>query len=81
MSEVRSTEARATTYRSRMRRDMARQIGIHLLDLDTGTQATVIDEAVNEAMFYVEHLLVEIETLRQQLAAGDQITYLDGSGP
>lgn len=63
-----SAEARATTIRSRLRRDLVKRIGMDLFAVEPHTATQIIDDAVDEAMFPIEHLLVEIEGLEGEKA-------------
>lgn len=57
-------EERATVIRARLRSDMGKRL---LPYLDPEQAPVVVDEATDEAMFQIEHLLVEIEGLEARL--------------
>jgi len=64
-------EERATVIRARLHNDMVKRLG-GFLDPE---QSFLVVEAVDEAMFQIEHLLVEIAGLEQQLAVRDRNDY------
>lgn len=65
--ESAETAARAADLRSRMTNDMVKRFDTLELDLhqvvriSDSDQLTIIKAMADEAMFYVEHLLLEIE--------------------
>lgn len=64
-----TTEERAQTIRERMASDMSKVAG--------GSVMLPIGVAVDEAMFHVEHLLCEIEELREQAWRAQRLAHME----
>lgn len=64
-----TAEERAANFRERIKSDLGTTMQPWFPHQEPEVIDSLVEQVLDDAMFHVEHLLVEIETLQQELAA------------